>query len=344
MNKERIIGWDVSRIVLALIVVYNHLADKLITVYNYDYCFLHNSPVGLGWGTLSVSAFLILSGAALSKTYPSFDAHNSCIVYYKKRIKSLMYPYWFVWIPCYVIKAIIKKTFFLGGIGETICSFLGIGSYFGIGIGIGVGEWFIGALILLYIIFPLVIWVYNKNKWFGSFVIALSYILNIINNPFDTPLIRSFVTCLMCFWVGIVCYKEYSNNRDIFDRIPIWVKCILPLLCVIAIMTFTIPVSSCILINICGLCVFVFFWSIGELIHHIQLQHQNIIIRLGKASYFVFLIQHNIIYVIYSLWGHISNLLLANMLMAIVGVLIYLIGCIVTYLYNRYTFYISKTK
>lgn len=331
-QKKRIIAWDFARIVLALIVIYSHLSDRL-EPYGYNYTFLHVTPLGLGWGTLSVSAFFILSGAALFMTYPHFEA-GGVITYYKKRMKGIMILYWITWILLFILKSIVKRSiFWFDSITDVILSMIGIGSYFGKGIGLGVGEWFIGALIILYAIYPLLLKLFNKAPKLSTVVLIIAYILNVEFHPFSQPLIRSMVTCVMCFWTGMVIYSWYISES--IKRIhinTIW-RIVVPWAMFVVFMFCGLPINATILMNLSGLSVFLGLWALGNVLVSNN-RIAELIIKIAGASYAVFLIQHNIIYVIYVLWKPISSEFVANILIILAGFLIYGCGYMYNYVYS----------
>lgn len=172
-TSTRIDSIDFMRVVGFLMIVAHHFVGALSrNSVNHDY--FHKYYLG----GIGVSFFIIASGASLYiSTKNKFDLR----IYIKKRIANI-YPYF--WI-CYIFVAVFLFLSF-----STVClgndpvrlliTFLALDGYLGSTIPNTyylIGEWFTGFILLVYILFPIVVWLKNKNIYVAiTVVLILSYI------------------------------------------------------------------------------------------------------------------------------------------------------------------------
>lgn len=153
-DKSRVVGLDIMRIAMALIVFMFH---SRIHVLNCSYGIL-NSFVEMG--AIAMTGFFILSGYVLNLTYGGKDM--SCFEeikhFYKKRLISIM-PLYFVWAFFLVVVNMIingEKAVIEEGILFPI-ELLGIQSVFSslFFFSHNDGSWFISCILICYFFFPL---------------------------------------------------------------------------------------------------------------------------------------------------------------------------------------------
>lgn len=73
-----------------------------------------------------------------------------------------------------------------------------------------IGEWFLGAIILLYLEYPLLIWVINKHILIIPFILLLLYPLMMFTKIFDIYIQRNLIACTGSFSLGIITAKYYK--------------------------------------------------------------------------------------------------------------------------------------
>ncbi|WP_145512520.1 acyltransferase family protein, partial [Yersinia kristensenii] len=115
-------------------------------------------------GSIGVSFFIIISGAGI---YLSSKNWNGAISFYKKRLKSIYPTYWFVYLFMSCFLLIFANRVYIGSDPfkwlVTIIGFDGYMSWYMTTYYI-VGEWFIGFIIIMYALFPLVRIALNKSN------------------------------------------------------------------------------------------------------------------------------------------------------------------------------------
>lgn len=171
------------------------------------------------FGCVGVALFFILSGAVLTlSSKKEFDIFN----HYEKRLTRIWFPQWIGFICAYLLLYARNGKLLNTDIFGHIISFLGLNyaseSWQSIGIKVFwiIGEWFTAVIILLYIIFPLLKYLFKKQRLISSIVIILIFALNL---KYEILSYKngwfSITNGLMCFWVGMFFeeYKEFLTNR-----------------------------------------------------------------------------------------------------------------------------------
>ena len=210
MRKVRY--FDVLRVFAFALIIYFHMLMELVEV-NYftlegvgrAYC----SP-NLHISMLAVALFFMLSGACL---YVSTDKDTfSAKEFYLKRFQRILIPYYIVYLMYLCFKLVTlggfdgvftiyiapwRWVFTLLGLDEYV-SMLGFPTFT-----LGIGEWFLGCLILVYAVFPLI---RQLMRRFGSwFMVAatICYIIYVLNYPFVHGIHTDFFAKLYEFLLGM---------------------------------------------------------------------------------------------------------------------------------------------
>lgn len=114
-------------------------------------------PLGIYLGDFGSSLFFIVSGAALMYTARS---DVSAASFYRKRVKTLYPMFWVAWVLCFSIRFLTKPGFYAGAkTPSLLLTALGLDTF---ALSAGwvsmdfacVGEWFLGAILFLYLLFP----------------------------------------------------------------------------------------------------------------------------------------------------------------------------------------------
>lgn len=125
-------------------------------------------PFGIYLGDFGSSLFFMVSGAALALTVPP---EQSPAVFYKKRAKAIYPLFWLAWILCFSIRFVTKPGYYAGAKTATLLlTFLGLDNFAVAAGWVGmdfacVGEWFLGSILFLYLLFPLLQRGIRRNPW-----------------------------------------------------------------------------------------------------------------------------------------------------------------------------------
>lgn len=208
MQKQRLYELDLIKLVAMLAVFTIHftkdlegagvqMASKIMP----DYIF------NIYLGGFGVSLFFIVSGASLMYVYGESGRLKS---FYKKRFLSI-YPMF--WMAFFISTAI--QFFRYHGINETIPKWKIIYSILGIdgnALWWGpnfyqVGEWFLGVIICLYLIFPLLRKMFNRSVIFTVVASGIIYVICILFFNTTLPIECFFLARVPEFLFGMLFIK-----------------------------------------------------------------------------------------------------------------------------------------
>lgn len=166
-RKDRVFYYDAIRVVACLSVIIIHFNASFSAwsggVFTYPNAvfpnFIFNQSVYLG--DFGVSLFFILSGAAMFRTYGGREI--SLGAFYRKRFLSLYPMFWLAWFAAAAVGVLVYGGIGSGGAKALLATFSGMDGYLlslgygGLGAFYKVGEWFLGCMILLYLMMPLLL-------------------------------------------------------------------------------------------------------------------------------------------------------------------------------------------
>jgi peptidoglycan/LPS O-acetylase OafA/YrhL len=284
MNQHRDFSLDFVRGISVLLIIFYHYNCAIVSTISNDLTLFKYYGYS---GTLGVSMFFILSGASLAL---STQSNYSLASFYKKRFFAIFPIFWAAYILIVMSNAIIFQsnpfvgrnplTFLLTILGIDGFLWYKIPNYYLI------GEWFLGCIIILYILFPIIKIIFNKNKYlllFLSFIFCTFldkfYALDMLLLRF--PLFRIFEFIFGMYFVTFL--KRNSHRRDY----------ILLLISTLGILLFFWFESYCNLFvsnAILGILFFVFL-SISLKLHENYIPKKAISF-LSKYSYVAFLLHH----------------------------------------------------
>lgn len=237
-------------------------------------------PFGIYLGDFGSSLFFIVSGAALALTVPETQ---SPVTFYKKRIKAIYPLFWLAWVVCFSIRFLTKPGCYAAAKSPTlILTILGLDNFAVAAGWVGmdfacVGEWFLGSILFLYLLFPALQRGLNRKPWL-TWIVLLIVCLPIHMAGWDARLVAIHVL-------------EFLFGMQ-FLRLEMKVKWILAVLCFggTAILA---PIDSKIT---CALFSVFAFTVLAGISGWIDLPWPRAICsKLAKLSYAVFLVHHVLI-------------------------------------------------
>ena len=173
MEKKRYYELDFMRAVCALIVVCYHFSCALDIFELQGFKNILYTYANGRWGEMAVSVFFMLSGAAMIHNYKG--KRLNVAEFYKKRWMNLFPMFYVMWILMYVIKASVKNNWFWGGQPKLLLlSLIGMDGYFYYHQPNyhSIGEWFLGAIIFLYILFPILKRLFELKRMLSTIVLG----------------------------------------------------------------------------------------------------------------------------------------------------------------------------
>ena len=287
-NKQRLPGIIFTRVLATIGIIFFHFFydSKCSTKLLFQ---TETSFFGYIW----VTCFFVISGAVLYYNYPK---NFSLKTFYFKRWKSIFPIFYLSWLFWYTVVAISRKTLFWGGNPlKLILSFFGIDGYFYYILPnyYLVGEWFLGAIIFLYVLYPLLCRCINKNILIIPVIVLLVCIDAYTTKFLITPdILRPFIY-IGLFYFGMIAMKYKNLFFD--NKIVGLISLILFLfLCFVKV---KIPCTE----QIHGLFLFIVLIQIGNYIMKTSIS--SFFNFLDKISFPIFLFHHQIINVIFKYYN-----------------------------------------
>lgn len=288
MKKEKLYNVEFMRAVCAMGIVVFHLSCHVD-----GYFKLFFNSANAYWGDVVVVVFFMLSGGML---YLNNSSITSLKKFYYKRFKSVFPVFYLTYIIVFVIQAVQSGTivrenaapfsFLLTVIGMDGYLLYSVPNYYIL------GEWFLGALVILYALYPLLLWGLKKHPVITSSVIVLLYAWVIVHNVFEIRIMRNLFSNLLVFYFGMVVFRY----KKLLSSIPVFLvsACVLLFFAFIDLSVFdNLPVRD-VITRLMGVSLFFCLYRIGEFVTQpkpLKLFFE----KFGSISYPIFLVQHVII-------------------------------------------------
>ena len=287
VKKNRIFYLDFVRAIATIAIILTHY--NALFVYNVvtpapEKAVITMQVSNIYIGAFGVSLFFIISGASLMYVY---DNKIELPKFYKKRLLGIYPMFWLA----YFLAAVYRYRT-AGGIAPGvpkryfILTILGIDSYmgnFGVQSFCLIGEWFIAVIIMMYLLFPIMRILVQKNPWI---VFAIACVLGLISTLVYGKSIEVFARIPeFMFGMIFIKYIKKVDWRALVIAIGILVvnAIVKPMFIPNNIQTFYVGISS--------------FLVLVFIANYIRLDSaRNIFQVISKYSYACFLVHHFIIY------------------------------------------------
>jgi len=218
MDKTKDKSYDFIRFVAMVFIIVHHF----FTTYN-DYV-----STNWGWfedlfyslGRIGVAMFFMLSGSLLIRNYKNkFEVGK----FYKKRFLRIYVPHFISYLMFIVVYLILFPERLVGvKFSSFITGFFALDffatplSSVGVNLLWLVGEWFTTIILIIYLIFPLLRWLFKKYKTVSTIFIFAIFILN-LKFQFLTygEGWFSLTNGIMCFWTGMLLEENKKYYKGI---------------------------------------------------------------------------------------------------------------------------------
>lgn len=213
-RRPRLFYLDFIRAIAAVLIVITHFNNPFIV--NTPVFF--NSPFGIYVGNLGVSLFLIISGAALMYSHGD-EPKLALKAFYLKRFKTLYPMFWVAFILANAYYLLLnhgflphqappwRAVFSIAGLDGLLAA-SSIRSFYTL------GEWFLGFIIIFYVVFPLLrAGVRNHPVITASIILALYLVTILLPMPMQTiPKGIILTTRLpeLAFGMYFACYMKHK--------------------------------------------------------------------------------------------------------------------------------------
>lgn len=169
MKKPRLFYLDLIRTVALISILIIHFNASVTGYFTLPHkIFTSTLPFGIYLGDFGSTLFFIVSGASLCYTAPErFETK----AFYKKRFRAVYPMFWLAWVLCFSIRFVTRPGSYAGARTITlVLTVLGLDNFAVAAGWVGqdfacVGEWFLGSILFLYLLFPLLLYGYRKHPW-----------------------------------------------------------------------------------------------------------------------------------------------------------------------------------
>lgn len=175
MKKPRLFYLDLIRTVALISILVIHFNASVTGYFTLPHkLFTSTLPFGIYLGDFGSTLFFIVSGASLCYTAPELFSASR---FYKKRFRAVYPMFWLAWLICFSIRFVTRPGYYAGAKTITlILTVLGLDNFAVAAGWVGqdfacVGEWFLGSILFLYLLFPLLLRGYRKCPWL-TFVVT----------------------------------------------------------------------------------------------------------------------------------------------------------------------------
>ena len=156
------------------------------------------------------------------------------------------------------------------------------------------GEWFLGAIILIYILYPILLFLININLIIPFLISFIGYFLMYKTNIFIIIKDMNLLTCIISFYFGIIAikYKKYFYENKIVFNVSL---SLLILFIFIKLNTFIL------IFQLQGFFLYISLLHLGTFI--MTKRNLSVIEEISKISFSIFLIHHRLIINILALYN-----------------------------------------
>lgn len=338
-KKKRIEAFDLIRSILTIGIVLFHYSFNYI---EFDISGTHLSFarfINGNWGGMFVAMFFMLSGAVLMYNYGD---HMKIGRFYFRRWLSIYPMFYTAWFFAYLQKVQELGSWLWAGPKKLfIWTILGVDGYFlNPGVNINyytLGEWFLGAIIMLYVAFPLLRLIFLPmgplKTWVRYIFTVVLFVLFTANLYYDWHEIsdgKNMLTCLMGFWLGMLIIELYRHIMEKGERF----RRIFTLCCaLVAVFIMIGPIGEqkeVMISHICGALWMMVFMYVGEYLMK-KKPVAFVCSHISKWSFGIFLVHHVILYAVMENFAHGSVDFLQSLgLFFALMALICLVGAVLT--------------
>lgn len=284
-EKERLMGFDFIRTVCAVgIIIYHYFCHT-----SSDFRPLYHYQNGGNWGSTFVTAFFVISGAVLYLNYHEKLGGRSLKEFYYKRWKALFPMFYIGYAFFYVEKIFDTGSVFWGGnrclLVQSLFGMDGYLHYIWPDNYYLIGEWFFGAIVLLYLLYPVLLWFFRKNVWIVTGVLwALFGVTLFVIDDFT-----NVISCILSFESGmlIIYYRKYLLQKKM-----IGVAALGGLLAVVCV---DLHLQWNIAVHLAGICLFFVLYYLGQFLEQLPVCSKVIKELGGNLSFPIFLVQHIVV-------------------------------------------------
>lgn len=290
MKKERILYFDAIKFFAVICVFVCHFARTLeYYQISYNFKILPNNIFSVYTGTIGCVLFFIVSGAALMYVY---QEKIYLKMYFRKRFLAIYPMLWVAFVIFFVLQFYINKEYDksipVWRLLFTITGFDGLLGFFCSTFYI-VGEWFLGILIIMYILFPILRKLVNE---FPYATLTVSILIGLIvdysyNNPYISVTLvpLAWIPAIVFGMVFVKCIKIVSIRVTVLSMFILALFTLFDL-------SFFREMTRIYIVGISLFIVLVFLFENSQ-----SILFRSVSVLISRYCYPVFLVHHRIMYI-----------------------------------------------
>ena len=172
--------------------------------------------------------------------------------------------FYMMWLFFYYQNVISHRTLFYNGSPKSmLLTLLGMDGYLSYRFPQNyyiIGEWFLGALIILYLVYPLLTWCMERFEIPTTIILGVGTLSLLKLQPlFKIQIDRNPITCMFAFWLGMV----FIKHRDVLAAK--WITIVFGLIAVFLIFV-KVPLNPFIPAQLIPIGLFLMLYQIGGLV------------------------------------------------------------------------------
>ncbi|MBR5412815.1 MAG: acyltransferase [Fibrobacter sp.] len=223
--QKRIQELDVLRVVAMLFVITYHFGCEYAAARIPFFNLFYLTP-NYDFGNIAVTIFIALSGGLLYKKYGVIggtdNAREQFKTFYLKRVKAIYPPFWILslYIPLSIIRHALSdgNAFAMGhplALFLTVVGFDGYFKIFGFNTYAFCGDWFVGAIVLLYLLYPLLAKCYRSRPTITLLTLTGLYAAQfLLSAKYNDVLSALPATLALKFCIGFTLIENLERLRN----------------------------------------------------------------------------------------------------------------------------------
>lgn len=291
-SGERIAGLDFVRFAATVGVFLYHFGCISKCAWAQPFKYYTNGQ----WGATWVGLFFMLSGALL---YHRSREGFSPAAFYRKRWRAIYPEFWLAFAVCFAKNALqAHKFFYKGNPPALLLSLLCLDGYFLYRIPnyYIIGEWFLGAILLIYLLYPLLRRAFLRIPHLLCALLLAACVIVERTGFFAIAFSRNLIVCIFEFTLGMLLMR----HRERLTGAPLTVAC---LLIEILLLAIPLPLRTPFYAILHALALYLLLGKLGAWIEA-KARGLHAVVRFGAAhSYSIFLTHHILISNVAQLWN-----------------------------------------
>lgn len=332
MKKEKINFVDVLRFAAFGLIIFYHMVVRLYLYGCYELSKVepYYGNNNISFDTVGVSIFFLISGLGLMlSTKYKFQLKE----YFVKRFTKIMVPFYISYLMVLAVYIVIKQGQAFSSdipLWRIVFTLLGMDGYLfqhGIDTFYLIGEWFLGCIIIMYVLFPLFRQCIIKNKTITISFCTIGYLLLVLSGSGEWYI--EFLSHLYVFVLGM--YLSFY-----LDKIKRWMLIIVvPIICIYILYPNQLPIVPHLRTLVFTISVFIALSQFETLFSRCS-GFTNFIKICCKYSFEIYLIHHVIIsYFTSMMAANIHSLFDVIVVFAIEIVLMIILAVIIKFITAR---------